>query len=137
MLKIKNIKPVFNSIVTTGEKYEEDMYDEHGLIEYKMGDLKTYQRVVAVGSTVRDIQVGDMVMLNMMNYAIKKYDPNSLKEDMGMNKTIQYAFNWLTVDGQECMLFNDRDVLFVFEGEEVQGVKNPIIVPKKGKLIVN
>lgn len=136
MLHIKKIKPMFTSIVTTGVKYDEDMYDKHGLIECKKGDLKTYQKVVAVGSSVRDIKVGDMVMINVLNYAVRKYDPNSLKNDMDMNKVIDYRFNWITIDDengnpQDCLLLNDRDVLFAFEGEEVQGVKNPIIAPQK------
>lgn len=139
MLKIKSITPLFTSIVTTGEKYSEDMYDEHGLIECKKGDLKTYQKVIAVGSAVRDIKVGDQVMINVMNYAVKKYDPNSVKEDMGMNKVVDFRFNWVTIENEEgpkeCLLLNDRDVLFVFDGEEVQGVKNPLIMPKKKEII--
>jgi len=142
MLKIKKIKPAFTSIVTTGEKYAEDMYDNSGLIECKKGDLKTYQKVVAVGPLVRDIKVGDMVMINVLNYAVKKYDPNSLKEDMGMNSTLGYKFNWVQVDDedgnpQDCLFLSDRDILFSFEGEEVQGVKNPILVPGKKKIITN
>ena len=142
MLKIKKIKPLNNYIVTTGEKYQEDMYDNHGIIECNQGDLKTYQKVIAVGPIVRDIQVGDTVMINVLNYAVRKYDPNSIKEDMGMNKIIDYRFNWVTIeedgsDPQECLLLNDRDILFVFEGEEVQGVKNPILVPKEKKIILS
>lgn len=141
MLHIKKIKPMFTSIVTTGKKYEEDMYDAHGLIECKKGDLKTYQTVVAVGPLVRDIKPGDMVMINVLNYAVKKYDPNSVKEDMGMNQTLGYKFNWVQVDDedgvpQDCLFLSDRDILFAFEGEEVQGTKNPIIMPSKKKLIV-
>lgn len=133
MLRIKKIKPMFTGIVTTGEKYAEDMYD-NGLIYAKKGDLKTYQKVIAVGSSVRDINVGDQVMINVLNYAVKKYDPNSVKEDMGMNQVISYRFNWLMVDDengnpQECLLLNDRDIMFAFEGEEVNGTKNPILVP--------
>lgn len=136
MLKIQKIKPLFTSIVTTGEKYKEDMYDEHGIIDCKQGDLKTYQKVLAVGSSVRDIKVGDTVMINVANYAVRKYDPNSLKEDMGMNKTLKYAFNWVTLDGEgDCLLLNDRDIMFVFEGEEVQGYRNPLILPKDKKII--
>lgn len=142
MLKIKKIKPLFTSIVTTGEKYSEDMYDEHGLIECKKGDLKTYQKVVAVGDMVRGINVGDQVMINVMNYAVRKYDPNSIKNDMDMNKVIDFKFNWIQVDDEEgnpqdCLLLNDRDILFAFEGEEVQGAKNPIIVPEKPKIIMS
>lgn len=142
MLHIKKVKPMFTSIVVTGNKYTEDMYDEHGLIECKKGDLKTYQKVLAVGSSVRGIDVGDQVMINVMNYAVKKYDPNSVKEDMGMNSVVGWNFNWITIDDEEgnpqdCLLINDRDILFAFEGEEVQGTKSPIIMPKKKEIILN
>jgi hypothetical protein len=136
MLKIQKIKPLFTGIVTTGEKYKEDMYDEHGIIDCKQGDLKTYQKVLAVGSSVRDIKVGDTVMINVANYAVRRYDPNSIKEDMDMNKTLKYAFNWVTIEGEgDCLLLNDRDIMFVFEGEEVQGYRNPLILPKGKKII--
>lgn len=137
MLHIKKIKPLFTSVVTTGEKYEEDMI-ENGLIVANKGDLKTYQKVVAVGEAVRGVNVGDQVMINVLNYAVRQYDPNSIKNDMGMNKVVKYAFNWLTIDDengnpQECLLLNDRDLLFAFEGEE----KNETVIVPKKKIWVN
>ena len=137
MLKIKSVKPMFTSIVTTGERYKEDMY-ENGVIIAKEGDLKTYQKVVAIGSSVRDVAFGDQVMINITNYAVKKYDPNSIKNDMDMNVTLRYAFNWLNIEGVgDCLLLHDRDILFAFEGEEVQGTKNPLIMPEKKKFKLN
>ena len=141
MLKIKKIKPMFTAMVVTGDKYTEDMYDDHGLIENKKGDLKTYQTVLEVGSSVRDIKVGDQVMINVMHFAVMQYDPNSVKNDMGMNKIKEFRFNWVTIENeegkpQECLFIDQQDVLFAFEGEEVQGVKNPIIVPNEKKIII-
>ena len=135
MLKIKSIKPLFTNVLTTGDKYEEDEKD-NGLIVANKGDLKLYQTVIAVGSMVRDIKVGDKVMINPKNYAVKKYDPNSVKEDMGMNSTIGYQMPWVTVDDaegnpQECLLLLDRDIEFIFEGEEVQENESSLILPKK------
>lgn len=138
MLHIKKIKPLFTSIVTTGDKYEEDMYD-NGLIVARKGDLKTYQKIIAVGSSVRDIKEGDQVMINVMNYAVRKYNKNSIQNDMDNNPVLEFKFNWITMDDEEgnskeCLLLNDRDVLFAFEGEE----KNErLIVPDKPKVIVN
>lgn len=138
MLHIRKIKPLFTTVVTTGYKYEEDMH-ENGLIVAKKGDLKLYQKVIAVGSAVRDIQVGDTVMFNPKNYAVMKYDPNSVKNDMDMNKVVKWNLPWVIVDDengkpQDCLLLNDRDIQFVFEGEEVN---EKIIIPDKPSIIVN
>ncbi len=138
MLHIRKIKPLFTTVVTTGYKYEEDMH-ENGLIVAKKGDLKLYQKVIAVGSSVRDIQVGDTVMFNPKNYAVMKYDPNSVKNDMDMNKVVKWNLPWVIVDDengkpQDCLLLNDRDIQFVFEGEEVN---EKIIIPNKPNIIVN
>lgn len=138
MLRIKEIKPLFTSVLTTGDKYKEDMKD-NGIIIANKGDLKLYQTVLAVGSSVRDIQVGDQVMIDPKNYAQMKYDPNSIKNDMDMNKVIKWNLPWVIVDDadgnpQDCLLLNDRDIRFIFKGEEV---KESIILPDKPKLIMN
>lgn len=138
MIHIKKIKPMFTSIVTTGDKFEEDMV-ESGVIVARKGDLKLWQKVIAVGDSVRCIKPGEMVMINAENYAIKRYDKNSLQNDLDNNPSLGYHFNWVTVDDengdpQECLLLNDRDVLYAFEGEEVN---NPIIVNGKSNLIIS
>lgn len=129
---------MFTSIVTTGDKFEEDMV-ESGVIVARKGDLKLWQKVIAVGDSVRCIKPGEMVMINAENYAIKRYDKNSLQNDLDNNPSLGYHFNWVTVDNengdpQECLLLNDRDVLYAFEGEEVN---NPIIVNGKSNLIIS
>lgn len=137
MLKIKAIKPLFTSILTTGEKYTEDMR-ENGIIVANKGDLKTYQTVLEVGSSVRDIKVGDKVMIDMMHFAVMKYDPNSIKNDMDMNKAVKWNIPWVVIDDEkgshDCLLISDRDVKFVFEGEETN---ESIIIPDKPTIITN
>lgn len=138
MLHIKKIKPLFTSIVTTGNKYTEDMRD-NGIIVANKGDLKLYQTVIAVGSTVRDIQVGDTVMIDPKNYAVMKYDANSIKNDMDMNKVIKWNLPWIILDDengnpQDCLYLSERDIKFVFEGEETN---DSIIIPDKPSLILN
>ena len=138
MLHIKKVKPLFNSLITTGDKFEKDQR-ENGLITAKKGDLKLWQKVVAVGSVVRDIEVGDMVMINPYNYAVKKYDENSLQNDMDNNPIIKYQFNWVVMNDEDghpkdYLLLSDRDIQYVIEGEEVEDV---IIMPNKSKLLVN
>lgn len=137
MLHIKKIKPLFTKVLTTGDKYEEDMLTK-GIIVANKGDLKLYQKVLAIGTSVRDIQVGDTVMINPRNYAVMKYDPNSIKEDMDMNKRVKWNLPWVTIDDEngkpkECLLLNDRDIEFVFEGEE----KNETIIVEDNKILLN
>lgn len=135
MLKIKKIKPLFTSIVTTGDRFTEDQ-KQNGLIIASQGDLKMWQKVLFVGTSVRDIAVGDMVMINAENYAVKKYDKNSIQNDLDNNKTITYAFNWVTItddtgEEKDCLLLNDRDILYAFEGEEEEEKESIIQVQEK------
>ena len=139
-LHIKSIKPLFTSIVTTGDKFEEDVVVA-GIIQQdqKKGDLKLYQKVIAVGSAVRDIQVGDLVMINPINYVHRKYSKNSVQNDMDNNPILSIDIPTVVVEdekgnSQECLLLNDRDIRFVFEGEEKD---DSIIIPEKPKFIVN
>ena len=142
MLEITKINPVATRMLVTGEVYSEDMYNDHGIIENKKGDMKEYQTVVEVGPMVRDIKVGDKVMLNMMHFAVLQYDKNSIKNDMGMQKIKGYQFPKIELtkeDGskQECLYIDQQDIVFSFEGREIQGKKNPIIMPADKKVITN
>lgn len=137
MLHIKSVKPLFTNIVTTAERFSEDLVDG-GIIVARKGDLKLWQEVVAVGSTVRDIHVGDKVMIDCSHYAVKKYSKDSLQNDMDNNPVIDYKFNWVTIDNEkgepeDHLLLVDRDVLYVFEGEE----KNDLITPSKKTFVVS
>lgn len=136
MLHIKKIKPMFTNIITTGDRFEKD-FTQGGLIVAKKGDLKVWQKVIAIGSSVRDINVGDMVMINIANYAVRKYSKDSIQNDLDNNPKLRYNFNWVTMDDEggksmDCLLLNDRDVLYSFEGEEKDEV---ITIPEK-KVIV-
>ena len=136
-LHIKTIKPLFTSLVTTGDRYTEDVV-ENSIIVSKKGDLKLYQKVIAVGSSVRDIEVGDMVMIDPTAYIRRKYSKNSVQNDMDNNPIVSVEFNWVNIDDekgntQECLLLNDRDIRFVFVGEDK---KDSLIMPDKPKIII-
>lgn len=138
MLHIKKIKPLFTSIVTTGDKFEKD-FKENGIIVAKKGDLKLWQRVIAVGDCVRNIKVGDMVMIDASHYEVKRYSQDSLQNDIDNNPVLKYQFNWVTLEEipnepKDCLLLNDRDILYVFEGEEKEDI---IHIPNSKKFIVN
>jgi co-chaperonin GroES (HSP10) len=142
-LHIKKIKPLFTNILVTGDKYEEDV-KINGMITSQKGDLKLYQKVLEVGSMVRDVKVGDTVMFNPKDYAVMKYSENSIKNDMDMNKRIKWNLPWVTIYDEEgnshdCLMLKDRDIEFVFEGEEVKDPEpqTTLIMPKPKKIITN
>lgn len=141
MIKIKKIKPMFTAIVTTMDKYEKDQTITNSLIDVSKiaGSVKEYQKVIAVGDSVRNIKVGDLVSINPQRYAVMKHDPGSLKDGVvDDNATIRYKFDTIELDNKECLLLQDRDVNFIIE--EYEEIADPpvstIIKPHKKKFIV-
>jgi co-chaperonin GroES (HSP10) len=136
IMKVKAIKPLFNSIIVTAEKYEEDA-TKNGIIDAskQQGTLKENQMVIAVGSAVRDINVGDRVNINPIRYAVKKYDKDSIRQDVaGGNPIVGYQFDFVEINGEEYLHLQDRDINYVitaFEEEEVELPKqtSTIIMP--------
>ena len=129
MLKIKTIKPMFDSLVTTMNKYEEDGY-ENGVIVKQAGVLKEYQKVIAVGPAVRNIEVGDIVMINPIRYAKMKHKEGSLKNGVITdNPVIGYEFKTVTINDEECLYLQSQDIMYSFEGEEVEDKKDNLILP--------
>lgn len=123
MLRIRKIKPTYTTVITTACKFDKDD-KQNGVIMAKRGDLKVYQKVVAKGSMVKEFEVGDMVMINVDNFAVKRYSTNSIQNDMDNNPTLKYQFNWVTMENEDgeledYLMLNDRDILYAFEGEEV------------------
>ena len=139
MLKVKKIRPLFTSLITTMDKYEQDM-TTGGLINVtKMqGGLKEYQTVLAVGGSVRDIKVGDLVCVNPTRFAVKKHQAGSLKDGViSDNPVTTYNFDVVEMDGKQCLLLQDRDIDFIIEEwEEIPDNPSSIIQPEKKPLII-
>ena len=124
MLKIKSIKPMFDSLVTTMNKYEDDGF-KNGVIVKQAGSLKEYQTVLAVGPAVRNIEVGDKVMINPTRYAKMKHNEGSLKNGIvADNPIIGYEFRTVTINDEECLYLQSQDIMYSFEGEEVEDKKD-------------
>lgn len=137
MLHVTKIKPLFDHLLITADKFDKDMI-HNGVIVAGKGDLKLWQTVVAVGSVVRDIKVGDKVMINPNDFAVKKYNKNSVQNDLDNNPVITYNFPFETVDDEkgnpkDYLYISDRNVKYVFEGTEKD---DSLILPGKTKLIV-
>lgn len=139
MLKVKKIKPMFTALITTMDKYEHDMMAGAGLIDVtrREGSLKEYQRVLAVGNSVRDIKVGDLVWVNPARFGVKKHQEGSLKDGVVTdNPVITYNFDVVEMDGKQCLLLQDRDIDFIIEEwEEIPDTQPQVYVPDK-KLVV-
>lgn len=137
MLHVTSIKPLFNHILITADKFEEDMIS-NGVIIAGKGDLKLWQTVTAVGPTVRGIEVGDKVMIIPDHFAVKKYNKNSVQNDLDNNPVLTYNFPFETIDDKEgnpheYLYISDNDVRYVFDGVEKD---EALITPGKAKLIV-
>lgn len=135
MLKIKKIKPMFTAIVTTMDKYDNDIAI-NGIIENSKtkGSIKEYQKVVAVGDSVRGINVGDLVTINPTNYMVRKYSEGSIKDGIqDMNPVVRYNFPVVEMDGKEYLLLQDRDISYIIE--DYEEIPDMIITQKKPEII--
>lgn len=137
MKKLIKVKPMFNRIITTMNTYTEDQYIG-GIIDTNKakGSLKEYQTVVAVGTTIRDIKVGDVVCIDPTRYMVTKHNEGSLKGGIiSDNMTIGYKFNTIELNGESCLMLYDQDITFIIEeSEEVKD--STIVAPDKPNIIV-
>lgn len=125
-LNIKKIRPTFNNLLTTMDKYEKDVTDSTGkIIIANAGNIKEYQKVIAVGPSVRDIKEGDIVQINPRRYAVRKHEEGSLKNGVITdNPVIKYNFNVVYMDYQPYLYLQDCDVDYIIqEYEELPDAK--------------
>ena len=122
MLVVKKIKPMFTSLITTMDKYEGEIKTADGLVDTtkQVGGLKEYQKVLAIGDSVRGIKVGDLVCVNPSRFAVRKHQAGSLKDGIVSDNPITtYNFDVIEMDGEQCLLLQDRDIDFIIEDYEV------------------
>lgn len=117
MLRMKKIKPMFTRLITTADVFDKDDI-KNGIIVNPAGTIKPYQKVLAIGSGVRDINVGDTVMINPSAYIKKKYNDNSIREDIVDNPTISVDIPMLELDDKKCFMVDMRDIEYVLEDFE-------------------
>lgn len=123
---------MFNAIVTTMDMYTEDELKIGGIIDSSkiQMSIKEYQTVIAVGNTVKDIKVGDLVKINPERYRVRKYKEDSIKNDINTyNPVEQYQFKTVTIDNKQCLLLYDSDIQYIVEEFEKEEPQSNIIVP--------
>ena len=139
MLKINSIKPLFNKIVTTCDVYEKGK-TEGNIIVKTEGTIKEYQRVEAVGSTVRDIKVGDLVLINPKRQVVpnhKDKKDNSIKGVIGDDLTLGVSFPIIEYGGKKHLLIYDQDIDYIIDGEEIkEDSTSSLVLPREKKVIV-
>lgn len=132
MIRVKKLRPLFTALLTTMDLYDEDTVRAGGIIDptKQKGTVKEYQKVVAVGDSVRGIKVGDLVCIDATRFAVRKHKDNSIKTDIeGGNPVLEYRFDIVEMDGKNYMLLQDRDIQFIIdEYEEIEE-------PKKSSLV--
>lgn len=133
MLKVKSIKPLFTGVLTTANKYETTSTKNGIIVSAKQteGHIKEYQTVVKIGSSVREIKPGDIVLINPSRYLRKKFDENSIRDDFDKNPTIEINIPTVVINDKEYFLIEDRDVAYIIDDcEEIPDTKPSIIMPK-------
>lgn len=144
MLRLKEIKPMFNQVLVTEELYGYDDKDEAGIIVASKGDIKPYQTVVAVGDDVKKVKPGDVVAINFYKYAEFKENPNSVKA-MGGNRMVNLHLNEVELVDENnevvrCFIIDERDVKYILvDFDEVTYNKDDelIEVPKLNLILPN
>lgn len=135
--KIKAIRPMFNGIVTTCNKYPKNQaIAGTTLVDTTKADtIKEYQTVVSVGPMVRGIEVGDTVFINPKRYAVKKHKEGTLKDGIITdNPTIGYNFTIVEINDIPHLYLQDSDVDYVAEIEEFE--PEPVIYNPEKKIIL-
>ena len=134
MLKVKDIRPVYTRLITTANKYEETQMNGNLIDVNKMeGRYKEYQTVVRVGSAVREVKEGDVVLIDPSRYMKRKFSDNSLREDFVENPIVEINIPTVTMNDEDYFMIEERDIAYVIaDSEEIPDpLPNPIIVPQK------
>lgn len=133
MIKIKKIKPMFTAILTTMDTYEDDVTCNSIIVKTK-GTIKEYQKVVAVGDTVRSVKVGDLVCINPKRYAVVKHQEGSLQDGViSDNPVVRYNFDIIEMNDTPYLLLQDSDISYIIE--EFDEIKNEKLIVPDTKLI--
>ena len=120
-MKLKKIKPMYTRIVTTMDMYvEKDASSPSGILDVsklKKG-VKEYQKVIAVGTSVRNVKEGDWVCINPDRYAVRQFSEGSVKNDILTNQVTKYNFNVVNLNDVDYLLLDEADVEFIIEDME-------------------
>lgn len=114
---VKKIQARFTTVITTMDMYSmNDLQKNSVLIDTRkqIMSVKEFQRVVAVGEAVRDINVGDIVCINPARFMVKKFEDGSLKDNViKMNPIVDYNFPTVIIDNTPYLFLDSRDISYI------------------------
>ena len=135
--KIKKIRPLYNKVLITADRFTEDQVSDSGIIDptKQHGVLMPVQKVVAIGPMVRDVKEGDVVCFNPTRYGktVQVKDENSIKGVMESHHSeVRYNFPVINIDGTDFLYIYDSDIDYVIE--EYEEVKSGALYTPDKKL---
>ena len=128
-MKLKEIQPLANQLLTTANKYEDAVKTKGGiyLVDKLEKATKLYQTVLAVGPLVRNIKVGDVIMINPIRYYNPKttqkqeQDEQSLRSIIRVGKEyVDVVFPVIEIDGEERLLIYENDADFIIKSYTIE-----------------
>ena len=130
---------MFTALVTTMDTYtDSELMLPGGLIDTskKRTQVKEFQTVIAIGNTVRDIRVGDVVCIDPSRYAVMKHKEGSLKDGIITdNPVMTYRFDVINLDGKDCLLLQNNDIKYIVK--EYANEKGLLVIPNPEEKSVN
>lgn len=131
---------MFNQVITTMNKYSDEELKSGNIIDiHKVNNpIREYQEVIAVGPMVRNVAVGDLVVINPKRYGKMLHKEGSLKDGViGDNPVVSYNFNVIELDHNPYLLLLDQDIDFIIEEyeEEENTPQSSIIMPSNDIII--
>ena len=132
VINVKKVRALFNNVITTAEKYEEDVI-QNGLVVIPKGDLKEFQKVVAVGPSARGISEGDLVKIKLDRHMVKRHKPGSIAEGVVEdNPVIDVLLPKVVINGEECLALSDIDIDYVVEDYDEEPNCKVVVPPGVG-----
>ena len=129
MVRMTNVRPLANKVITTMDKYDIDVKSGEIIDVNKIkGTVKEFQTVVAVGPMVHYINVGDTVLVNPSAYGkpkqVRDQGNGSVAQSAeGYHVEMEYHFPTIMIDGVEHLFITDRDIDCICDIEEIQDSK--------------
>lgn len=127
---------MFNKLVTTANRIKQNTNEIIIDITKINQVIDDFQTVVSIGSSVRDIKVGDLVCINPDRYAVKKYQQKSASAEVEgyENTIIGYDIPRITLDDVEHLMITDSDIVYIVD--EYEKIKKSTIIDTSKKLII-